>query len=216
MPAKGVSDVVGRLHVITDTRPGRDAFALVEAALEGGADTIQVRAKGWADRDLYRFAEAVARRCEAFGAGCIVDDRVDVAIAAGATGVHVGDTDLPVEAIRRVAGEGLLVGATVRDPAAARAAVAAGASYLGVGPCFATRTKEGLPPAIGVTGITRVAIAVDAPVVAIGGIGTAAVAALVAAGAHGVAVVGAVSEATDPKMATAELAAALRAARDER
>jgi thiamine-phosphate pyrophosphorylase len=210
MPAKGVSNVVGRLHVITDTRPGRDALALVEAALAGGADVIQVRAKGWSDRDLYGFAEAVARRCEAAGAACVVDDRVDVALAVGATGVHVGESDLPVEVVRRLGGAGLVVGATVRDAGSATAAVSAGASYLGVGPCFETTTKEGLPSAIGPEGVAEVAAVVKVPVVAIGGIGVAEVAAVLKAGAYGVAVVGAVSNAADPKAATAELLAALR------
>ncbi|MDA8295759.1 MAG: thiamine phosphate synthase [Actinomycetota bacterium] len=216
MPAKGVSDVVGQLHVITDAAPGRDPLAAIEAALEGGADTIQVRAKGWTDRDLYHLAATVASRCLAFGAACVIDDRVDIAIAVGAAGVHVGDADLPVEAVRRVAGTSLLVGATARDPEAARSAVAAGASYLGVGPCFETTTKQGLPPAIGLEGIADVAVAVEVPVVAIGGIEAKDVPALIAAGAHGVAVVGAVSRTADPKTAAAELAGALRLARQRR
>jgi len=201
--------LLGRLHVITDTRPGRDPLAIVDAALAAGAPVVQVRGKNLTDRVLYELACRIAERCVPAGATCVVDDRVDVAQAAGADGVHVGEHDLPVDAARRLLGPRAVIGATARDPAAGRAQEAAGATYLGVGPVFTTSTKDGLPPPLGPDGVARVASAVAIPVVAIAGVTEANVPQLLAAGAHGVAVVGAVSDADDPYAATAALLRAI-------
>lgn len=190
---------IGRLHVLVDT------VALAEAALAGGAPTLQVRVKHGDDRVRFAVVAAVVERCRSAGAACIVDDRADMAVAAGAHGVHVGATDLPVDAARRVVGPDLVVGATVRDPAAAARAVQLGADYLGVGPTYATATKDGLPGPLGPTGVGRVASAVGVPVVAIAGITSERVPEVLAAGAWGVAVIGAVSRAADPVAATRAL-----------
>lgn len=203
---------LGRLHLITDTRPGRDAVAVTTAALAAGTPVIQVRVEdGATDREAYELAVRIKALCDGYGATCLVNDRLHVALAVGAAGAHVGADDLPVDAARRVLGPSAILGATCRDPASARAAVAAGASYLGVGPAFDTSTKDGLPAAIGPTGIAAVAAAVpETPVIAIGGITAARVGSLVAAGAYGVAVVGAVSAAPDPAGAARDLLHALR------
>lgn len=203
-------DPLGRLHLVTDTRPGRDALVVVEAALAAGAPVIQVRVEDQVtDREAYELASRVMAACRRYRATCLVNDRLHVALAVGAAGGHVGADDLPVDAARRVLGPTAILGATCREPAGATAAVAAGASYLGVGPCYATATKDGLPAPIGPDGIRRVASAVSVPVIAIGGVTAARVPALRAAGAYGVAVVGAISLAADPARATAELLAAL-------
>jgi thiamine-phosphate pyrophosphorylase len=194
-----------RLHLLTDARPGRDVLATVAAALAAGAPCIQVRAKGLTDREHLALASAVAERCREAGALCLVNDRVDVALASGADGVHLGADDFPVEVARRLAGERLLIGGTARDAATARGLVAAGADYLGVGPVYATTSKSGLPEPIGLDGLRTVAGAVDVPVIGISGITAARVSAVMDAGAHGVAVVGAVSDADDPAAATREL-----------
>jgi thiamine-phosphate pyrophosphorylase len=202
---------LGRLHLITDTRPGRDAIAVTTAALAAGVPVVQVRvADETTDRQAYEFATRVAQLCHQTGATCLVNDRLHVALAVGAAGGHVGADDLPVAAARQVLGPDAVLGATCRDPAGAQAAVAAGASYLGVGPAYATTTKAGLPPAIGPAGVAAVAAAVpDTPVIAIGAVTPERVAPLLAAGAHGVAVIGAISEAADPAAATRALLAAL-------
>ncbi len=196
---------LGRLHVLTDLRDGRDALTVVRAVVEAGAPVIQVRAKGVSDRALVDFASRVAEVCQQHGAICVVNDRVDVALAAGASGTHLGADDLPVEAVRRIAGPGHLIGGTARDPRRAVELVAAGADYLGVGPAYATSTKDGLPDPIGPAGVGAVAKAAGVPVVAIGGITVERVPPLLAAGAYGVAVVSAVAAATDPAAATREL-----------
>lgn len=125
----------------------------------------------------------VVAMCAEYGAPCVVDDRLDVALTGGAGGVHLGAQDPSVDAPRALAGPGFIRGATVRDPAGAIAAMAAGASYLGVGPAFATATKVGLPSPIG-------------PVT---------VAAVVEGGVHGLALVDAVHGADDPASAVREL-----------
>lgn len=203
------SDPVGRLHVVTDTRPGRRPVDTVAAALAAGAPVVQVRSKTGTDRQLYDLARRVLALCRDHGATCLVDDRLDVALAVGADGVHLGAHDLPVDAARRLLGVAAVVGGTAREPATAAAAVAAGASYLGVGPAYATTTKAGLPAPLGPAGVAQVARAVDAPVVAIGGVTAGRVPELLAAGAHGVAVVGAVSDAAEPFEATRALLRAI-------
>jgi thiamine-phosphate pyrophosphorylase len=201
----------GRLHVLTDTRDGRDAVAVVRAALSAGAPVVQVRSKDGTDRELHDLADRVARLCEQAGALCVVDDRPDVALAVGAGGTHLGAHDLPMAAARRVVGPAHVLGGTAREPVLARQLVAQGATYLGVGPTTTTATKAGLPPPLGPAGVGAVAAAVDVPVIAIGGITVELVPALLAAGAHGVAVVSAISDAADPAAATRALLAALGA-----
>lgn len=191
------------LNVVTD-----DAV-VAGAAATAGAQVIQVRAKHLTDHALYELARHVVRICRDHGATCIVNDRVDIALAAGAHGTHLGADDLPVAAARAVAGPDHVIGATARDPGRAAELVAEGADYVGVGPAFATTTKQGLPAPLGPAGIAAVARAVTVPVIAIGGVTGERVGELIAAGAAGVAVVGAVTSAADPHHATRALLDAL-------
>jgi thiamine-phosphate pyrophosphorylase len=203
---------LGRLHLVTDVRRDRDPVAVVRAALSAGVPVVQVRVPDHvSDLGAYHLSVIIAELCASAGATCLVNDRLHIALAVGADGGHVGGDDLPVAVARRVLGPDAILGATARDPVTARAAVAAGASYLGVGPASATRTKEGLPDPIGPAGIRAVASAVTVPVIAIGGVTAPRVPELLAAGAYGVAVVTAVSDAPDPGEAVAELLAALSA-----
>ncbi len=196
---------LGRLHVLTDARAGRDALGLAEHALAAGAPVVQLRVKGCTDREVYEMGVRLMAACVRHGAMCIVNDRVDIALAIGAHGTHLGADDLSVATVRRVAGSAHLIGGTSREPVHAAQLVADGADYLGVGPAFPTSTKDGLPLPLGPSGIGAVAHAVAVPVIAIGGITVDTVPTLMAAGAYGVAVVGAVSDASDPARATAEL-----------
>jgi thiamine-phosphate pyrophosphorylase len=193
---------LGRLHVLTDARGGPAALDAVAAAVAAGAPVVQVRHKNCTDRALYEFAAQVVEVCAPAGATCIVNDRVDVAVAVGAAGTHLGADDLPVAAARRVAGPGHLLGGTARNPEQARKLVAAGADYLGVGPVYRTTTKTGLPDPMGPAGIAAVTDAVEVPVIAISGVTCERVGELLGAGAWGVAVVGAISGAADPAAAT--------------
>ncbi len=210
---------VPRLHVVTDTRAGRNPLPEVEAALSVSAShgtriTVQVRAKDCSDRELLDLARRVVALARPVGAMVVVDDRLDVALAAEADGVHLGAHDLPVRDAVRCAGDHLAVGGTCRNAVDALAAEHAGAAYVGVGPVFATTTKSGLPDPLGPEGLRAAARGTTLPVVAIGGVTAEVVPELLTAGAHGVAVVGAVSGAADPQAATARLLHALGSAVD--
>ncbi|WP_240669888.1 thiamine phosphate synthase [Actinoplanes solisilvae] len=189
-----------RLHIVTDS------IDVVRGVLGLGPVAVQVRVKS-NDREAYALTMAALALCRPAGALCLVDDRVGVALAAGADGVHVGADDLPVAAARRALGPAAILGATCRNAADARAAVRAGAGYLGVGPAFATTSKNGLPDPIGVEGVSAVVRAVPGtPVIAIAGITPERVALL---DSYGVAAISAV--AGDPAGATVEFLKALDA-----
>ena len=201
--------MVPHLHVLTrdDTR-----LEQVRAVVSAGAPLLQVRLKTVGDREALQRVRDVLEVTRPADAACLVDDRVDVAVAADADGVHLGADDLPVSTARTLVdrdGRGRLVGGTAREPATAVAVAAEGADYLGVGPCYPTTSKTGLPTPGGPERVAAVAAAVDVPVIAIGGVTAARVPELLAAGAHGVAVIGAVWDADDPAHATGELLQAL-------
>ncbi len=204
-----MSGKLGRLHVLTDAAGGEAALRTVALAVAAGAPVVQVRLKAGTDAQRLDFTRAVVELCAAHGALCLVNDRVDIALAAGAHGTHLGAEDLPVAAVRRIAGPDHLIGGTAREPRSAAAMVAAGVDYLGVGPAYGTVTKDGLPDPIGVAGVAAVAHAVAVPVIGIGGIDVARARELRAAGVYGVAVVGAINAAADPAAATRDLLAAL-------
>jgi thiamine-phosphate pyrophosphorylase len=201
-----------RLHLVTGPRPVETVRAAVDVAvrLEMTAElAVQVRVEDHVtDRVAYELTLAVLDITRPNSVLCLVNDRLHVAVAAGADGGHVGADDLPVAAARAVLGPAAVLGATARTPGGGTAARASGATYLGVGPAFATSTKDGLPDPIGAAGVAAVAGAVPGlPVLAIGGVTAARVPELRAAGAHGVAVVGAL--AADPGRATEDFLKAL-------
>jgi thiamine-phosphate pyrophosphorylase len=187
---------------------------IVTTALAAGAPAVQVRAKNASARELLELGRAVLPVARAHGALLFVNDRLDVALALGADGVHLGPDDVPVAAARRTASPAFLVGASTDDPEIARKLVADGASYIGCGTVYATTTKPDAGEVIGLDGLDRVAAAVDAPVIGIGGI-TVERSAEVAARtrAAGVAVVGAVMRAQDVAATVRGLLAPWRARR---
>lgn len=200
-----------RRYLVTDIRAG-SVERLVEicrAAIDGGMTTVQLRAKGWTDRQLLEAANALAPICRSSGALLIVNDRVDVALAAGADGVHLGVDDLPVAAARRLLGPAALIGYSPETPEDRIQAEQDGADYLGVGPVYGTTTKDDAGAAIGLDGIRAAVAASPLPIVGIGGIGIDTARPVVEAGAVGVALVGAVFLSDDPRSAAAHLASAL-------
>jgi thiamine-phosphate pyrophosphorylase len=157
--------------------------------LAGGARILQLRMKRTPPREALAAAREVVAACRRSGAVCLLNDRVDLALLAGADGVHVGDEDLPPEAARELLGPGKLVGVTVRNAAGAQAAKEAGADYVGLGPVFGTTTKQVPAPVMGLEAFAAVVRDSPLPVVGIGGVGLANIAQVAAAGAHGAAVV---------------------------
>jgi thiamine-phosphate pyrophosphorylase len=207
-PSRDVRDADGLAAKLIDESPAswRDPLLVTAAALAAGARLVQVRPEDhYNDRAAFDLASAIAALCDAHGALCLVNDRVHIAQAIGADGVHLGAEDLPIDAARRILPSAAIIGGTSRDPESARAARRAGATYLGVGPVWGTTTKAGLPQPIGLSGLAAVCEAVDLPVIAIGGITAERAALCREAGAYGVAVVGAIAAAADPKQATVEL-----------
>ena len=169
----------------------------LDALLAGGAQCVQLREKTLPDTEFLRRATIVAERCRQAGAISIINDRPDIAQLAGADGVHVGQTDLPCGAVRKVLGHEAMVGVSTEHLAQARAAVADGATYVGVGPMFATHTKD--KPRIAGTAYAAEAIkSLSLPCVAIGGITPANVSDLTAVGVRCVAVCAAIIGDADP------------------
>jgi thiamine-phosphate pyrophosphorylase len=189
-----------RLIVITDAAHAapRTLVDVVTAALRAGAPAIQLRMKDASARDLLAAAGTLRERTRAAGALLFVNDRLDVALAAGADGVHLGPDDVPLGAARAAVGTDFLIGYSTDSPDLARSAARAGADYIGCGAVFGTSTKDVGGERIGVERLDEVARAVDIPVVGIGGITPANVAEVARTRAAGVAVVGAVMGAPDP------------------
>ena len=202
-----------RLIVITDAALAapRSVLEVVAAALAGGAPAIQLRDKAASAGELLTTARALRELTRPAGALLFVNDRMDVALAAGADGVHLGPDDLPVAAVRRCAPPGFLIGYSTDDPESARRAVREGADYLGCGAVYPTGSKPDAGAVIGLERLDEVARAVAAPVVAIGGVTPARAREVATTGAAGVAVIGAVMGAPDPAGAAAALLAPFRA-----
>lgn len=210
MPLKG-AELSRRLRliVITDATlaaPKR-VVDVVAAAIEGGAGAIQLRNKGDSAGELVAVGRDLRAMTREAGALLFVNDRLDVALALDADGVHVGPDDLPVAQVRRVSGTELLIGRSADDPEVARRAVDDGADYIGCGTVYPTSTKPDAGDVIGLDGLARVVASVPVPVVGIGGITVERAAAVAGMGAAGVAVVGAVMSAHDPAEAVRALLA---------
>jgi thiamine-phosphate pyrophosphorylase len=197
-----------RLYVITPDRAPEQVIDLARAVLRGGADMVQLRHKTLPRAALLELALKLRDLTNTGGALFIVNDHVDIALIAGADGVHLGPDDLSIGAARRLAPEGFLIGASASNPEAARSAVSAGADYLGSGPAFATPVKKE-KRVIGPAGVAAVAEAVDVPVFAIGGIDEANVAQLTTLGLRRVCAIRALADAPDPGEAARRLRAML-------
>ena len=195
-----------RLVVILDrdAARGRDLAPIAAAAVAGGATMLQVRAKDAGARDLLALVREVMGR--AGDVPVVVNDRLDVALAARAAGCHLGQSDLPLDAARRLAPAGFLLGGSAYSEEEARRATAERPDYLGIGPVATSPSKLDVPAAIGWAGFARIrAVAPGIPAVGIGGIDAALARQARAAGAAGVAVIAAVLGAADPEAATRAL-----------
>jgi thiamine-phosphate pyrophosphorylase len=170
-----------------------------QAAIAGGAGALQLRAKDVSDATALAMATELRELCDATGTLLIVNDRADIAAIVGADGLHVGQDDLPIAPSRRLLRPGAIIGRSTHSVEQALAAVTEGADYIGVGPMFATTTKDYTP--VGVEMLRAVAAAVTVPIAAIGGITSATAGEVFAAGASCVAVSSAVCAAADPKAA---------------
>ena len=184
---------------------GVDLVQRVSVALRAGAPAVQLRVKGGSGRAEYEFAMKLREETRSHGALFFINDRVDVALACGADGAHLGDDDLPLAAARRIVPPAFLLGRSAGDVATARTAQREGADYLGVGAVFRTGSKADAGSPIGLRGLRQVVEEVTIPVVGIGGIDVENATAVRDSGAAGVAVIRAVLGAADPGAAVRQL-----------
>jgi len=191
------------LYLITDrTAASRPPADVVEECLAVGLRAVQLREKDLEARDLLALADTLRATTQRHGARLVVNDRADVALAAGADGVQRTHASLPVSALRGITPAGFLVGASVHSASEARDAVAQGADFVVFGPIYDTPSKRRYGPPQGLTALETVARAVDRPVLAVGGLTPERVSDVLAAGAAGVAVIGAIYGAARPADAT--------------
>ena len=183
-------------YAMIDPAGGHEPVALAETFLDAGARIMQLRLKDAPGRDFLAAARAIAGLCRSRGAILIVNDRVDIAILAGAHGVHLGQDDLPLEAARQIAGREMLVGISTHTVEQARAAENRGADYIGFGPMYPGGLKN-IAAGMGLDNLRAIRAAVRIPIVAIGGITETRVAETLAAGADAVAIITDVVNAPD-------------------
>jgi thiamine-phosphate pyrophosphorylase len=206
---------IGALCVITDVsiQSRYNHLELCELAIRGGANMIQLRDKHASTRDLYALAVAMQLLCTGLGATFIINDRVDIALAANTDGVHLGQTDLPIPTARRILGNDKIIGGTANSLEEAIQVERDGADYIGFGHIFPTTTKLKNSPPNGIEGLKAVLSKVKIPVMAIGGIHHANIYQVAATGVQSIAVVSAVCASENPTLATRNLVETISDAR---
>lgn len=195
------------LYLVTDRglACGRSTLEIVKAAVQGGVTCVQLRDKECSTLDFIEQARTVKDFLKARGVPLVINDRVDVALAVEADGVHLGQTDMPLEIAKKILGSSMFIGISAESLEDALEAEKGGADYLGVSPIYATPTKTDTAPALGLEGLRDIRKAVNIPLVGIGGLNPGNAPAVIRNGADGVAVVSAIVAADDPGQAAAEL-----------
>ena len=195
------------LHLVTDRSlsRGRSLVEVVAEAVAGGVTCVQLREKDCSTRDFLQEALALKALLQPLRVPLIINDRVDIALAVAADGVHLGQTDMPISLARRLLGPNCLIGISAESVADAVEAEQQGADYIGISPVFSTPTKTDTAPALGLEGIRQIRQQVRIPLVGIGGINLTNARQVLAAGADGVAVVSAIMAAVVPQQAAAAL-----------
>ena len=178
------------IYLVTDDGclQGRALIDCVREALDGGVTLVQYRAKTASSAEMYDEALQMKALCDSFKVPLIINDRLDIAMAVGAAGVHLGQDDLPCAAARKILGEGYIIGVSAHNPAEAKAALQSGADYLGCGAVFGTATKADVKK-LGTDGLAAICKAKGLPVVGIGGVTADNYREVRAAGADGAAIV---------------------------
>jgi thiamine-phosphate pyrophosphorylase len=203
------------LYLVTDRSlsRGRSTLEVVRAAVRGGVTCVQLREKRCSTREFIDEALKLKAFLDSRGVPLIINDRVDVALAVAADGVHLGQSDMPLPAARAVVRDSMVIGISAESLRDAVEAEIGGADYLGVSPIFATPTKTDTAPPLGLAGLQAIRRAVKTPLVGIGGLNRGNAAEAVRSGADGVAVVSAIVAAEYPEQAARELKREIDAAR---
>jgi thiamine-phosphate pyrophosphorylase len=188
------------LYLVTDRglARGRSTLDIVKAAVSGGVTCVQLREKGCSTLEFIEQALAIKNFLEERKVHLIINDRLDVALAVAADGVHLGQSDMPLEMARKIAGPSMLIGISAESVQDAVEAEKGGADYLGVSPVYATPTKTDTVPPLGLEGLREISKRVEIPLVGIGGLNKSNAAEVIRNGADGVAVVSAIVAADDP------------------
>ena len=205
------------LYLVTDRALslGRSTVEVVRAAIRGGVSCVQLREKGCSTREFMDEARLLKALLAGTGVPLFINDRLDVALAVGADGVHLGQNDLPIADARRLVGNRMIIGISAESVADAIRAEAEGADYIGASPVFTTPTKTDTAPPLGLDGLRAIRRAVQLPLVAIGGINADNAAAVLRAGADGLAVVSAIVSAPCPRTAAAGLRQRIQSTHNE-
>ena len=203
------------LYLVTDRdlARGRSTFEIVKAAVDGGVTVVQLREKHCSTREFIEQALAIKNFLKARKVPLIINDRLDVAQAVKADGVHLGQTDMPLEMAKDILSDSMLIGISAESIEDAIAAEKGGADYLGVSPIYTTSTKTDTAPPLGLAGLREIRKAVSLSLVGIGGLNKENSAEAIRSGADGVAVVSAIVAADDPKAAAIELKQVITEAR---
>lgn len=195
------------LHLVTDRHLslGRDLLDIVQAAVQGGVSAVQLREKECGTREFVELGRVVSSLLQQTSVPLLINDRVDIALAIGANGVHIGQSDMPYADARRLLGQDAIIGLSVESETDALAAEALDVDYLGLSPVFTTPTKSELKQQLGLEGVANIRRLSRHRLVAIGGIHCGNISAILNSGADGVAVVSAICSAPDPLQATRQL-----------
>ena len=205
------------LYLVTDRALslGRSTVEVVRAAIRGGVSCVQLREKGCSTREFMDEARLLKALLAGTGVPLFINDRLDVALAVGADGVHLGQNDLAIADARRLVGNRMIIGISAESVADAVRAEAEGADYIGASPVFTTPTKTDTAPPLGLDGLRAIRRAVRLPLVAIGGIDADNAAQVLRAGADGLAVVSAIVSAPCPRTAAAGLRQRIQSTHNE-
>jgi len=205
------------LYLIADVNyaAGRDLVPLIEEAVRGGVTMVQLRAKGLETREFLELATRMASVLNKCSIPLIINDRVDIVLACGADGVHLGQDDGPPDVARTLLGGSKIIGVSVNTLEEAHEAERLGADYIGLGPIYATTTKDTELPVLGPEELRRMRQKIGIPIIAIGGINAGNAAEVMKAGAAGIAVVSAILGAPDARKAASELKKKVRTYRRE-
>jgi thiamine-phosphate pyrophosphorylase len=191
-----------RLYLITDrkvaTKPLSEAVRL---ALEGGVRAVQLREKDLSVRELLTLAQELRSITREFGAKLFINDRVDVAVAVDAEGVHLGTRSMPPEGARKVVGKDMLIGVSTHNKEEAKAAVVGGADFITFGPIFETQSKVKYGSPVGIIALNSVKSGIETPIFALGGVKSGSVSKIMASGAYGISVISAILGADDIRKA---------------
>lgn len=202
---------VGRLHVLTDIalQTRFSHVDLTRLAIAGGADTIQFRQKGGSTREMIEVAKEMKELCREADILFIVNDRIDVAIASLADGVHLGQDDFPIPLARKLLDKGAIIGGSAVTLEEAKICLSEGADYVGFGPVYPTTSKDDAGPVTGLALLKEVVENIPLPIIAIGGVSAENTPEVLEVGARGIAIISAVCCQPDPEKATRDLYEAL-------